>query len=117
MSHVSVAYFPQCHMSNLRNDHVTLSILGVKGHFSGVCPWVVLVYHLTAATGQQKALVWISQDVVCVTYPQQPALTQRSTVRRVDPMHRYQNTTPEKDVPLDVFICHTPRGIVMVLDS
>ena len=60
MSHVSVAYFPQCHMSNLRNDyvpchyilkphvpchyaqchmsnlrndHVALSILGVKGHF------------------------------------------------------------------------------------
>ena len=59
MSHVSVAYFPQCHMSNLRNghvpchyiltphvtchyapchmstlrnDHVNLSILGVKGH-------------------------------------------------------------------------------------
>ena len=61
MSHVSVAYFPQCHMSNLRNDyvpchyiskphvachyvpcpmsnlrnyHVALSILGVRGH----CP-------------------------------------------------------------------------------
>ena len=60
MAHVSVAYFPlchmsnlrndyvpchyilnphvpchyaPCHMSNLRNDHVALSILGVKGHF------------------------------------------------------------------------------------
>ena len=85
--------------------------------FSGVGAAVRLVYHLIASTGQQKALVWISQDVVCVTYPQQPALTQRSTGRGVDPMHRYQNTTPEKDVPLDVFICHTRRGIVMVLDS
>ena len=36
MSPVSVAYFPQCHMSNLRNASVALSILGVNGHsFSG----------------------------------------------------------------------------------
>ena len=58
MSPVSVAYFPKCHvlnlrnvttfldpmlhvtikalcrMSNLRNASVTLSILGVKGHYS-----------------------------------------------------------------------------------
>ena len=27
MSHVSVAYFPQCHMSNLRNKHVACHYL------------------------------------------------------------------------------------------
>ena len=69
MSHVSVAYFPQCHMSNLRNDyvpchyickpqccmsltpchmsnirndHVALLILGVKGHIFTVMLLVLI---------------------------------------------------------------------------
>ena len=28
-------HYAPCHMSNLRNDHVALSILGVKGHIEG----------------------------------------------------------------------------------
>ena len=80
MSHVSVAYFPQCrvsnlrneyvachyifsphvachyalcHMSNLRNAHVALSILGVKGHTGGA-------FGVTALTrgGADRGGVW-----------------------------------------------------------
>ena len=75
MSHISVAYFPQCHMSNSRNDyvpfyyifsphvschyvlcrmsnlrnaHVALSILGVKVHHT-TCRYAdhILATHMT----------------------------------------------------------------------
>ena len=70
LSHVSVAYFPKCHMSNLRNDHVKYHFI-FSPHVT--CHWALcripnlnahVPLSILGVKGHSLGLVWIQHDKV-----------------------------------------------------